>query len=447
MDRMSIAREFRARAAVAALLIGLAGSGCSLLDLRQQLVEAHQTLVRFDGELTADSLPQETLVALLGAGGKLQAYSVVGPGSAFRFTLARGDYQLLACIDRNGNFVLDPAEPRQWLRPVRGAALTEGEPEPVPQLAIRLHADELQPAPPLDLSLARLYRDNPQLRRNYRQQVDFDDPRFSPERVSQGAWKPLDFMREVGYGLYLLQPWDAKKEPVFLVHGINDSPRAWRELIASLDPQRFQPVLFYYPSGVALSNSAYLLSEADPRRATAPLASTLPCGRPQQGRPGGAPRGTAAQRRRRQSPVPVPHPVDAAKGVERAPVVAPAWRDLAPGSRYLQDLFAAPLPAHIRQWQLVSYAGNRRLLPQPNDGVVPLASELFPAAQDVAEHLYLLRESHVSILRSARSQELIEPAQGSLPAKGCRAQVSHREFSPIAGGSAPRNIGTARRPL
>ncbi|UVE17616.1 hypothetical protein NVV93_18935 [Pseudomonas sp. LS44] len=52
--------------------------------------------------------------------------------------------------------------------------------------------------------------------------------------------------------------------------------------------------------------------------------------------------------------------------------------------------------------------------------VAPLASKLRPAAQDEAERLYLLHESHTSILRSARSQEPISRALGSLPARGCR---------------------------
>jgi hypothetical protein len=38
-----------------------------------------------------------------------------------------------------------------------------------------------------------------------------------------------------------------------------------------------------------------------------------------------------------------------------------------------------------------------------NDGSVPLASELLPAAQDEAERLYLLEVDHTGILQSARS--------------------------------------------
>src|SRR5690606_9287703 len=93
---------------------------------------------------------------------------------------------------------------------------------------------------------------------------------------------------------------------------------------------------------------------------------------------------------------------------------------LAPGSHYLQSLFATPLPAQIRQWLLVSYGGNTRMLPEPNDGAVPLASELRAAAQDEAERLYLLDETHTSVLSSKRSYALLERALDSLPAQGCK---------------------------
>ena len=73
----------------------------------------------------------------------------------------------------------------------------------------------------------------------------------------------------------------------------------------------------------------------------------------------------------------------------------------------------------LGQWQLVAYAGNRRMIAEPNDGTVPLASQLLPAAQDEAEHLFLLQEDHVGIMRSGRSQALLQRALDSLPPDGC----------------------------
>lgn len=406
--------------------------GCQLLELERQLQSAQQELVLIPGQLQERDTAQAALVVLLDRQRQVKAYRIVQPGGLFYFSMPSGDYQLLAFEDRNGNLQLDADEPRHWLEQVRNAPF---QVQPTPAERARLgRLNLLQPqlaagtAPSINLSLDHLYRELPRLQRNYLQVVDFDDPRFSAERVSQGAWQPLDFVSEVGYGLYLLQPWDPAKEPIFLVHGINSAPPIWRELVDSIDQKRFQVVLYHYPSGLPLNNSAYLLSEAmrDVQLRYAPKRfhlfahsmGGLVARRAVQLLAAGG--GTDSQCLFLTLGTPWGGHPSAAKGISRSPVVAPVWRDMAPGSHYLQELFATPLPAHISQWLLVSYGGNTRLLPEPNDGVVPLASELREAAQDEAEHLYLLRDSHVGILHSSRSKELLAKALASLPAEGCR---------------------------
>lgn len=418
-----------ARSLLLMLLASLLG-GCQLLALDRQMQLAQHTQVLIPGSLDA-SATQEALVALF-AGERLQAYRRVQPGGLFYFTMAAGDYQLLAFEDRNGNLRLDADEPRHWL-PQPHTAPFQLQPTAEQRAALgqlnRLRpgpADD-SPLPALDLSLERLSRDLPRMRHNYLRVVDFDDPRFSAPRTAQGAWQPLDFLSEVGYGLYLLQPWDKDKEPIFLVHGINSSPTVWRELAASVDQQRYQLVLFHYPSGLPLNNSAYLLSEAirDVRLRLRPTRFHLFAHS----------MGGLVARRTVQLLEPgsgdeelclfltlatpwAGHP-SAASGVKNAPVNVPVWRDMAPGSAYLQQLFATPLPAHIHQWQLVAYAGNSRMIAEPNDGTVPLASQLRPAAQDEAEHLYLIEANHTGILHNARSVALLDRALDSLPSEGC----------------------------
>ncbi|WP_394559850.1 esterase/lipase family protein [Aquipseudomonas alcaligenes] len=413
-----------------ALLAGVLG-GCQFLALDRQMKTAQRTQILIPGELD-EQASQQALVALF-AGAELRAYRSVQPGGLFYFSVAADDYQLLAFEDRNGNLRLDPDEPRHWLPHPRSAPF-QVQPSAEQRAALarlnRLSPSlaDTTPLPELDLSLERLYRDLPRARHNYLQVVDFDDPRFSAQRTQQGAWQPLDFLSEVGYGLYLLEPWDDDKEPIVLVHGINSSPTVWRELVAGIDRERFQLLLFHYPSGLPLNNSAYLLSEAlrDVQLRLKPerlhlfahsMGGLVARRTVQLLAPGGA-----DERLCLFLTLATPwggHP-SAATGVSRVPVDVPVWRDMSPGSSYLQTLFAAPLPAHIRQWQLVSYAGNSRMIAEPNDGTVPLASELLPAAQDEAERLYLLEENHTSILASARSQLLLQRALDSLPEDGCR---------------------------
>lgn len=413
------------------VLVAVACGGCSLLEVDREMQQARQELVVVAGRLLATDSGRSALVALLDGKGGFVAYRIVAPGEAFYFTQAPGDYQLLAFDDRNGNFALDRDEPRHWLPQARHAPLTVQPDLAERERLARLNTLDLQVAvdadpPRLDLRLKVLYREQPRLQRNYLQVVAFTDPRFDDRHIRLGAWQPLSFMREVGYGLYLLAPWDPAKEPIILVHGINASPRDWQALAASLDLTRFQLVLFHYPSGLPLRNSAYMLSIAmrdmllrlAPRRMHlfAHSMGGLVARRALQFLDE-----SEARRLCLFATLSTPwdgHP-SAATGVQRVPFEVPVWRDMAPGSRYLRALFARPLPAHIRQWMLVSYGGNRRLLPEPNDGVVPLASELRSAAQDEAERLYLVDESHTGILHSSRATALLERALRELPEQGC----------------------------
>lgn len=410
----------------------LLSSGCSLLKLDKEMQQARQELLLIPGQLQASDSGRSALIALLNAQGKLVNYRIAAPGEMFYFTEMPATYQLLAFDDRNGNFILDNDEPRHWLSNAQGAPLrVQPEPQERARLSqlnlLRLAATDLQPAPALDLSLEVLYHEQPRMQSNYLQPVSFSDPRFNDKNVQLGAWQPLTFIRELGYGLYLLAPRDKHKEPIVLVHGINASPRDWQALAASIDLERYQLVLYHFPSGLPLNNSAYMLSvgirDLQLRHAPARLhvfAHSM----------GGLVARRAVQLLSEDDnqrlclfiTLSTPwagHP-SAASGVRDVPLDIPVWRDMAPGSRYLQDLFATPLPTHMRQWLLVSYAGNSRLLPEPNDGTVPLVSELRAAAQDEAERLYLLDETHTSILSSPRSHALLERALNSLPAKGCK---------------------------
>ncbi|MDG9923234.1 MULTISPECIES: alpha/beta fold hydrolase [unclassified Pseudomonas] len=414
------------------LLVSLL-SGCQLLALDRQMQLAQHTQVLIPGTLD-DGASQEALVALF-ANERLLAYRSVQPGGLFYFSMAAGDYQLLAFEDRNGNLRLDVDEPRHWLAQPRTAPF-QVQPSAEQRAALgqlnllRPGPADDTPLPELDLSLERLARDLPRVRHNYLRLVDFDDPRFSAQRTAQGAWQPLNFLSEVGYGLYLLQPWDPAREPVFLVHGINSSPDVWRELAASIDQERYQLVLFHYPSGLPLNNSAYMLSEAirDVRLRLHPprfhlfahsMGGLVARRTVQLLEPGGGDQELCLF-----LTLATPwggHP-SAASGVKNAPVNVPVWRDMAPGSPYLRSLFAMPLPEHLRQWQLVAYTGNSRMIAEPNDGTVPLTSQLLPAAQDQAERLYLIEANHTGILHNARSVELLQRALDSLPEDGCAAE-------------------------
>lgn len=66
--------------------------------------------------------------------------------------------------------------------------------------------------------------------------------------------------------LVMLQPFDSKRIPVVLIHGLNSHPRMWRNVVNDLnaDPDlrgKFQYWVFQYPSGWPISYSAMRLRE------------------------------------------------------------------------------------------------------------------------------------------------------------------------------------------
>jgi hypothetical protein len=68
----------------------------------------------------------------------------------------------------------------------------------------------------------------------------------------QNVLLPGRYMEETG--LYFLQPYDPKKIPIVMVHGLKSSPDAFRHIINNLSPEpwfreKYQVWLFNYPTG------------------------------------------------------------------------------------------------------------------------------------------------------------------------------------------------------
>src|SRR5262249_30463900 len=86
-----------------------------------------------------------------------------------------------------------------------------------------------------------------------------DDPRFSRQNGRRGLWQPLEFVRQVGAGVYFLEPYDPNKVPVLFVHGALGHPGNWAAIVAALDRSRLQPWLAYYPTATGLETTAMAL--------------------------------------------------------------------------------------------------------------------------------------------------------------------------------------------
>jgi pimeloyl-ACP methyl ester carboxylesterase len=239
-----------------------------------------------------------------------------------------------------------------------------------------------------------------------------DDPRFDRKVANEGMWKYYDFLLHEQPGIYFLQKYDPNKIPVLFVHGMDGTPRDFGPLIQALDRKRFQPWVFYYPSGTRLDGLATLLTQLFVRlrveygfERAAVVAHSM----------GGLvtrafllqdyeDNGSKVVRTYVTISSPLGGMASAGEGVERSPIVVRSWYGLAPGSSFLDGLFYKDppadterrrLPAHMAYHMLFGFHGS-----DSSDGVVPLSSQLRPEAQEEARSERGFNATHTGILRS-----------------------------------------------
>ena len=87
-------------------------------------------------------------------------------------------------------------------------------------------------------------------------------------------------------------------------------------------------------------------------------------------------------------------------GVKYSPAVIPMWRDIQPGSDFLNKVYSKQMPPAVDYYLFFGHKGNRSLLRANNDKSVTLASQLDLRSQRDAKMIYGFNEDHVSILSS-----------------------------------------------
>jgi pimeloyl-ACP methyl ester carboxylesterase len=399
-------------AGLAALAFWAGCTACGPINLQRAIDLVRPALATLEGTVEGYSPgPQPIVVALWNADepsrGALRFAFAQGRGS-FRFVVpAPGRYQIMAFEDRNGDYTFQPDEPAGVCR----TPIMASPGETVSDIVVRIEAPGAVSVPLKIEIKANASRDAaPEL--NYYQigQVTtLDDPRFTASNAQAGLWMPIEVIRDAGMGLYFLEPYSPGKTPLLCVHGSGATPTDFRFLIDRIDRSRYQPWVYFYPTGMRLERQSQLLykvmailQDQLEFKQICLLAHSM----------GGlVVRGFLSEATRNAFPVEFPAFVSlgapwqghagAAKGVERSPAVIPAWRDMAPASRFLQDLWATPLPDGTAYYLLFGYSGGFSvMIDRNNDGGVSMASQLDPRAQAEARRMYGFNEDHGSILVS-----------------------------------------------
>lgn len=375
-------------------------SACSLAEISRQIAIVEDVGV-IRGKVDVQTTQKGPVVVLRFAvnGGlfSLENEVIATAAGEYEFSAEPGEYLVAAFVDVNqdgrfqrgqehGNYCTDPLtftiEARQ---------------------EIELATIVISGDPPALAEGQRVVIAESEIVENIGEVVSLGDAQFNRDNYGMGMWRPLDFLESGGGGLLFLQEYDASKMPVLFVHGIAGGPTDLRKLIESLDTKHFQPWILYYPSGLHLGMvSDYMVKAMTDLQSRYGfekfdvIAHSM----------GGVVARSFVKKYVEGFPArvnqiglvmtinsPMGGMASAASGVDLSPVVVPAWRDLATGSEFLQDLHAWTWPRQIPYHLVFSYQpGN------DDDGVVALESQIPLKLQSEAVRLYGFRNTHVGTL-------------------------------------------------
>ena len=317
---------------------------------------------------------------------------LTAPGR-FRFVVRpSSQYALVAFVDTDRDLQLDAGE--LWTTPravPRGARRQSEDPQASVE-AVVLIPDAIAEIPRSDALLSRSY--------DVGAVVSLDDPRFGPESGEYGIWQPLRWPRRFPMGVFFAEAWDPNRVPVLFVYGIGGYPQQLRRFVELLDQTRFQAWFVSYPTGLPIAQVTEWL-----RRALDELHTQLDFDRlcfiahSMGGLVARELLGTYDDGSYARGLTTIATPFDglgsAAFGVSWSPAVAPAWRDLAPGSELLTHLFDRPGPRDAQRDLVFLFEPG-----SDGDGVVPLASQLRPEAQAEAQRRVGFSAQHSAALQA-----------------------------------------------
>ena len=385
-------------------------AGCSLLQVRHEAdtIQASTILV---GTISAEQadLAVPVVVAVYAKNGserQIAHYTVLHQPGPYELIVPLGSWSLVAFADTNRDLTLqaDEAAGQYAAEPV----VVQHTGGVILDLNIRL-GDQAQAS--LDFSAGTAVTARPPVFPEYTSPgivIPLNSPRFNEANGTKGYWQPFEFFKEFGGNISFIEPYDSKKIPVLFVHGATGTPSGWQPLVAHLDPIRYQPWFYFYPSGASIKSMADLLfwkvwnlQNQYHFQELYVVAHSM----------GGlvvrsflVDYGQLLPSITKFVSLSTPWSGDSLSesGVKYSPGVIPAWKDMGPESEFARSIYRKKLPPAVEYSLFFGHKGNRNPLRPNNDGVVTLASQLDPRVQAEAKLVCGFDEDHSSILTSPR---------------------------------------------
>jgi pimeloyl-ACP methyl ester carboxylesterase len=379
------------------VVLTLAAAGCGLQEIKRQTTAADDIgVIKGKIEVKSDQKGPIIVYGFADSGGILtrKYHLTASDNGNYRFSAEPGMYAVAAFIDVNGDGNFQ-----------RGLEHGNFNTDP---LTFNLEVDQTVEAktivisgdPPLPPADEEIRIEERKVITNIGVVISLDDPVFVRENYNMGMWKPIDFLDHVGGGLFFLQEYDENKIPVLFVHGIAGGPTDLQALIESMDQERFQPWILYYPSGLRLDMiSDYMLKAVAGVQDKHGFNQMILVAHSMGGLVTRSfvkkyvdkfPERTDNLRMVMTINSPLGGMHSATGGVNHSPIIVPSWRDVADNSEFLSDLHAWVWPQDIPYYLVFSYKPGK-----DDDGVVGLNSQLPLKLQSEATRMFGFNNTHV----------------------------------------------------
>lgn len=336
----------------------------------------------------------------------IEDYRVYLSPGPFSILLTEGTHRLAVFEDADFNLTYNAGERfGLWEAPVAGGA-EAGDQDGITLIARPTDDAKLPDGLRLDDFESHL------LLRSHRNPIriidSLADAGFASGQGQVGTWRPETFAELGTSGLFCLGTPNPRRTPVVFVHGANGTPLDWQVAIKELDRSEYQAWVYSYPTALSLSNIGWALhtqlNEARVRYRLKPFTVAAHSMGGLVGRAafqwmseGGR---TPAADRFITAATPFGGHPSAVSGARWTNGMVHYWRDLAPGSDFLKEMYARPLPASVDHYMIVSNGGFPSLfVDMPNDGAVPVASQMAAAAVQGAKQLETVKAGHVAVIQ------------------------------------------------
>jgi uncharacterized alpha/beta hydrolase family protein len=385
---------------------------CSLKEIKKQSVEidnigeiAGQVIIKENAgdSKTRDSKTRDSIVvAVITYNNEISTIvdqRHLNEEGEYQFNLLSGNYMVGAYIDANDNLIRDENEIAAMYRvgtdQFSNVTLGNKQQLTLPPIVIDKKTN-LKHSGDVNYNIDKIDE-------NMGKIVNLNDDIFTREYSNMGLWRPVDFLTEVGGGLMFLQPFDKNKTPVIFIHGISGSPNEFQYIIQKLDKEKFQPWVFYYPSGVPLDLvSTYMLTAVTALHEKYNFTDIQLISHSM----GGLITREFLQKQKAVNSqfntslyVTINSPMNglesAERGVKQSPIVVASWRDLAANSDYIKLLHQTPIPKGTPYHLFFSYLEG-----EDGDGNVPMSSQLSLSLQNEAKRIYATQGSHAGVLQN-----------------------------------------------